>query len=143
MGKLTSHRLMKGDFLLDTCAWLDVVAAPELLRSDVRKLIDTQRVIHVASISLLEVARKEAKGDLIFGMPLGDWFDLALPLHRVKVLDLTPPISIDASRLPEWDHKDPADRIVVATARVHGLTLLTSDRKILDYPHVKHRASRK
>lgn len=130
-------------YLLDTCAWIDAFSAPELLKPSVRKLINTQRIAHVASISLLEVARKEARGDLIFGMPLADWFRIALPQNRVKVIEISPEVSIDSTRLPEWDHKDPGDRLVVATARVHRLTVLTSDRKILSYPHVASLASRK
>jgi PIN domain nuclease of toxin-antitoxin system len=130
------------NYLLDTCAWLDAFSSPELLRPAIRKLIGSQTLVHLASISLLEVARKEARGDLIFGMPLSGWFDLALPANRVKVIDLSAAISIDSTRLPEWEHKDPADRIVVATARTLGLTVLTSDRKILEYRHVKSMASR-
>lgn len=133
---------MSEHYLLDTCAWIDAFSAPELLRAPVRKLIRSQSLIHIPSISLLEVARKEAKGDLIFGMPLAGWFELALPANRVKVIDLSPAISIDSTRLPEWEHKDSADRIVVATARVLGLTVLTSDQRILEYPHVKSIASR-
>jgi PIN domain nuclease of toxin-antitoxin system len=130
-------------YLLDTCAWIDAFSAPELLKPSIRKLINTQRIAHVTSISLLEVARKEARGDLIFGMPLADWFRIALPPNRVKVIEISPEVSIDSTRLPEWDHKDPGDRLVVATARVHRLTVLTSDRKILSYPHVASLASRK
>ena len=130
-------------YLLDTCAWIDAFSAPELLRADVRTLIQSQRLIHIASISLLEVARKEAAGQLIFGMPLAEWFHSALPQNRVKVIDLSPSISIDATRLPVWEHKDPCDRLVVATARVHRLTVLTSDVKILAYPHVNSLATRK
>jgi len=89
------------------------------------------------------VARKEAKGELVFGMPLPDWFRIALPQNRVKVLEISPEIAIDSTRLPEWDHKDPGDRLVVATARVHRLTILTSDGKIRAYPHVPSLASRK
>ena len=133
---------MSENYLLDTCAWLDAFSAPELLRPAIRKLIRSQTLVHLASISLLEVARKEARGDLIFGMPLSEWFDLALPANCVKVIDLSAAISIDSTRLPEWEHKDPADRIVVATARTLGLTVLTSDRKILEYRHVKSMASR-
>jgi PIN domain nuclease of toxin-antitoxin system len=129
--------------LLDTCAWIDAFSAPELLKPGVRKLINAQRVVHVAAISLLEVARKEAKGELVFGMPLADWFLIALPKNRVKVIDAAPEIAIDATRLPHWTHKDPADQLVVATARVHRLTVLTSDGKILSYPHVQSIASRK
>ena len=130
-------------YLLDTCAWLDAFSAPELLKPAVRKLIEGQRLVHLASISLIEVARKEAKGDLIFRMALADWFRIALPPNRVRVLELTPEIAIEATRLPDWDHKDPGDRIVVATARVHRLSVLTSDQKILQYRHVSSRASRR
>jgi PIN domain nuclease of toxin-antitoxin system len=80
---------------------------------------------------------------LIFGMPLADWFHIALPKIRVKVIDLCPDISIDATRLPVWEHKDPSDRLIVATARTHRLTILTSDKTILDYSHVKSLATRK
>lgn len=130
-------------YLLDTCAWIDAFSAPEVLKPHVRKLINAQRIVHVAAISLLEVARKEAKGELVFGMPLDDWFRIALPQNRVKVIDAAPDIAIDATRLPEWTHKDPADQLVVATARVHRLTVLTSDGKILAYSHVKSLATRK
>jgi len=130
-------------YLLDTCAWIDAFSAPELLKPDIRKLINSQRTIHISSISLLEVARKEAASQLIFGMPLPDWFRIALPPNRVKVVELSPEISFDATRLPGWSHKDPGDQIVVATARVHRLTVLTSDGKILTYPHVQSLASRK
>lgn len=130
-------------YLLDTCAWIDAFSAPELLKHPVRKLINDQRVVHVASISLLEIARKEAKGDLVFGMPLQDWFRRALPRNRVELIEISPEIAIDANRLPEWEHKDPADRLIVATARVHRLSVITSDAKILAYPHVASRASRR
>lgn len=131
------------NYLLDTCAWIDAFTAPELLKPSVRKLLNSQRLIHVASISVLEVARKEAVGQLIFGMPLADWFRIALPQNRVKVIELSPEFSIDATRLPEWSHKDPGDQLVVATARTHRLTVLTSNGKILAYPHVQSLASRK
>jgi PIN domain nuclease of toxin-antitoxin system len=99
--------------------------------------------VHVSAISLLEIARKEAKGELVFGMALSKWFQLALPVNRVRVLELTPEIAIDATRLPAWSHKDPADQIIVATARLHGLKILTSDSKILKYRQVGSIASRK
>ena len=130
-------------YVLDTCAWIDAFSAPELLKPQIRKLINTQRMVHVAAISLLEVARKEGKGELVFGMPLADWFRIALPQNRVKVIEASPEIAIDGTRLPGWAHKDPADQLVVATARVHRLTVLTSDGKILSYPHVQSHATRK
>lgn len=134
---------MTATLLLDTCAWLDAFAAPELLKPSVRKLLAGEQLVHVSAISLLEVARKEAKGELSFGMALSKWFQLALPVNRVSVLEITPEIAIDATRLPAWVHKDSADQIIVATARLHGLKILTSDSKILKYRQVASIASRK
>jgi PIN domain nuclease of toxin-antitoxin system len=134
---------MSAILLLDTCAWLDAFAAPELLRPSVRKLLAGEPMVQVSAISLLEIARKEAKGELVFGMALSKWFQLALPTNRVRVLEITPEIVIDATRLPGWSHKDPADQIIVATARLHGLKILTSDSKILKYRQVTSIASRK
>ena len=134
---------MYSSLLLDTCAWLDAFAAPELLKPTVRKLLAGQHLVHVSSISLLEVARKEAKGELVFGMALSKWFELALPAKRVRVLEFSPEIAIEATRLPDWPHKDPCGQIIVATARLHGLKVLTSDSKILKYRQVESIASRK
>lgn len=134
---------MAATLLLDTCAWLDAFAAPELLRPSVRKLLAGEAMVHVSAISLVEIARKEAKDELVFGMALSKWFQLALPANRVRVLEITPDVAIDATRLPGWSHKDPADQIIVATARLHGLRILTSDSKILKYPQVASIASRK
>ncbi|KAB2641513.1 MAG: type II toxin-antitoxin system VapC family toxin [Verrucomicrobia bacterium] len=58
-------------------------------------------------------------------------------------MEISPEIAIDATRLSAWGHKDPGDQIVVVTARLHGLKVLTSDSKILNYPHVGSVASRK
>ena len=134
---------MSATLLLDTCAWLDAFAAPELLRPAVRKLLAGERMVCISAISLLEVARKEARGELIFEMALAKWFEFAIPTLWVRVLEITPEIVIDATRLPAWSHKDPGDQIVVATARRHGLKVLTSDSKILQYPHVASVASRR
>lgn len=134
---------MSANYLLDTCSWLDAFAAPELLKPSVRKLLAGEDLLFLSAISLLEVARKEAKGELIFGVALAKWFQIALPQGRLRILEITPDVSIDATRLPSWEHKDPADQIIVATARVHGLKIVTSDSKILKYPHVASVASRK
>jgi PIN domain nuclease of toxin-antitoxin system len=143
LGKLNHFFTMAATLLLDTCAWLDAFAAPELMRPSARKLLAGEQMVHVSAISLLEVARKEAKGELVFGMPLTQWFQLALPSNRIRILEIIPDIAIDATRLPGWTHKDPADQIIVATARLHGLKILTSDSKILSYRQVASIASRK
>jgi len=65
------------------------------------------------------------------------WLNDAIGNSGIRVIELTPEIAIGSCNLPGGFHKDPADRIIVATARTHNLTLLTKDRKIIEYPHVQ------
>ena len=65
------------------------------------------------------------------------WLNSAIGNSGLRVIELTPEIAMDSCNLPGGFHKDPADQIIVATARTHGLTLLTKDRKIIGYPYVK------
>ena len=65
------------------------------------------------------------------------WLNDSIQNSGLRVIDLTPEIAIDSCNLPGEFHKDPVDRIIVATARTQNLTLLAKDKKIIDYPHVK------
>jgi len=69
--------------------------------------------------------------------PVDRWLALALRFPGVQLLPLTPEIAVASTQLPGSFHRDPADQIIVATARLHGCPLVTSDSKILDYPHVE------
>ncbi|MEX2579549.1 MAG: type II toxin-antitoxin system VapC family toxin [Verrucomicrobiales bacterium] len=137
-------------YLLDTCAWIDALLAPERLAAEARDLIAGPEQFGLCPISLLELARKESRGDISLRMAIRDWFEqVALPAGKIRVLPITPEIAIDATRLPEpflnrqgKHHKDPADQIIVATARYHGATLITSDRVLLDYQFVNTLSSR-
>jgi PIN domain nuclease of toxin-antitoxin system len=105
-------------------------------------LHNQQSAFSIADIALLKVARKSETGDWILEATIERWFEMVLPLRRSCVLPITTQIAIESSRLPEPFHKDPADRLIVATARIYDLTILTSDHKIWDYPHVRSLASR-
>lgn len=63
---------------------------------------------------------------------LDDWLERATPPPGAHLLDLTPAVSAAVAALPDTFHLDPADRIIVAAARVHRATLLTCDRRIVD-----------
>ncbi len=89
--------------------------------------------LRVSVISLWEISQLEAAGRLHLNMPVEEWMQATLTLPGLKVIELELPIILDAHRLPGEFHKDPADQILVATARHHELTLLTEDKKILDY----------
>ena len=92
--------------------------------------------IGVSAISCWEVAKLCEYGRLELPVGLSEWFREALRYPGVSVLELTPEIAVESTRLPGRFHSDPADQIIVATARVHGCPLVTSDDKIVGYPHV-------
>ncbi len=91
--------------------------------------------------ALVEASRKEAKVilyssmDLPVGEKLGRAFEAKYP--GIEVLPITPEVAIKSANLPGDFHEDPADRIIVATARVFDCALVTSDEKIIHYSHVK------
>lgn len=125
--------------VIDTHIWIWWVHNHSSLEPWMRTALMSQEsdAIAVSVISLWEIARLEADGRLNLGRPIADWLDLALAYPGIQLIDLTPEIAIDANNLPGALHKDPADRMIVATARMLRCELLTADHKILQYPHVK------
>lgn len=91
----------------------------------------------VSVISCWEVAKLVEFGRLVLPATLDEWMNEALAYPGVRLLNLTPRITIESSRLPAPFHKDPADQIIVATAREYGCELATLDGKIRSYAHVK------
>ncbi len=79
----------------------------------------------------------EAKQRIELDIPVAIWLSRAVKDTGIRVIDLSPDIAAESCSLPGNFHKDPADRIIVATARIHGLILLTRDQKILEYDHVQ------
>lgn len=69
-------------------------------------------------------------------LPVDEWLDVALAYPGIELLDLTLPIVVAATQLPGDFHRDPADQLIVATARLGGYPLLTVDARIRAYPHV-------
>ncbi len=99
--------------------------------------LDNSATMGVASISLWEVARKESLGNLELSIPANDWLSGIAKNEALSVLSLSDRIAWESCHLPDEFHRDPADRIIVATARIFEVTLITMDRRILQYPHVK------
>jgi PIN domain nuclease of toxin-antitoxin system len=85
----------------------------------------------ISAISLWEVATLVERGRVRFRVPFGEWLQAAAHPRTVLVLPITPVIAEEIASLPSNFHRDPADRVIVATSRAHNIPLLTLDRMIL------------
>ncbi|MDQ1559085.1 MAG: hypothetical protein QOD32_2145 [Pyrinomonadaceae bacterium] len=125
--------------ILDTHIWVWWVHGDARLSEKQVKWLEENEAdgLGVSAISCWEVAKLVEYGRLDLPCSVEDWFDQALAYPGIKLLDLTPRIALESTQLPAGFHRDPADQIIVATARVYNCPLLTSDSKILVYPHVQ------
>ncbi|MEW6278547.1 MAG: type II toxin-antitoxin system VapC family toxin [Candidatus Eremiobacterota bacterium] len=125
-------------WLLDTHVWVWSQVEPGKAGPRTTAILsDPLAVLHVATVSTLEVARLAREGRLHFRVPVENWVDGSVDLLSAVSLELTHGIAAEACQLPEPFHRDPADPILVATARRRNLRLITADQRILDYPHVE------
>lgn len=121
--------------LLDTHVWIWLNEGVAKLPAEMRRQIDRAGAwggVLVSVMSVWEVSLLHAKRRLRLNRELRTWVRQALA-PPIRIADMTPEIAMECHYLPVWLHSDPADRVLVATARQEGLTLLTRDRTILDY----------
>lgn len=132
---------MTEGLLLDTCAiiWmaLNEPIKPEA-RAAMKAAFAANERVRVSPISAWELGLLSSKGRLPTSRPPLTMFGEVVANAGVRVEALSPEILIESSFLPGNLHNDPADRILIATARVHDLTLVTRDRAILDYAMLGH-----
>lgn len=124
--------------VLDTHVWVWWVHGHERLEpKHLRQLEELEpHGLGVCMISCWEVAKLVEVGRLTLPCPVEGWIDLALSYPGIELLPLTPSIAIESTKLPAPFHRDPADQIIVATARHYQFPVATADQKILRYPHV-------
>ena len=125
--------------VLDTHIWVWWVHGHPKLAARRRAMLDAAEHtgLAVSAISCWEVAKLVERGRLTLPCPVADWLDQALAYPGVRLIDLSPRISVESTQLPEEFHRDPADQIIVATSRILNAPLVTVDAKILAYPHVR------
>lgn len=124
--------------LLDTHVWIWSQERPDELGREARRLLgDPQVTLYVSTISTLEIARLVSIGAIELAGTVDSWTTATLASLSANTVDLSHAIAAEAYALPPGFHKDPADRILAATARLEHLTLLTADERLLDYPHVE------
>lgn len=124
--------------ILDTHIWVWWVHGDKQITSTQAEIIkvNEEDIVGVSAISAWEVAKLVEYKRLELPCPLHEWFHEALSYPGIRLIELTPEIAIESTRLPGDFHRDPADQIIVATARLFGSPLITSDSKILKYPYV-------
>jgi PIN domain nuclease of toxin-antitoxin system len=93
---------------------------------------DAERPVGVADTSLWEIALLVEVGRVRLALPLDEWLARATAAPRVEVYPVTPAVAKEVVALSSTRGWDPADRIIVATARVLGVPLVTSDARIID-----------
>ncbi|HVN06463.1 MAG TPA: type II toxin-antitoxin system VapC family toxin [Bryobacteraceae bacterium] len=128
--------------LLDTHCWVWLQSG-ELQRFSTGSVAAIERaaqsgLLRVSVISVWEIALLESKGRVQMHMDCMEWVRRALETPGLTLVPLTPEIAVESTRLPGEFHADPADRILVATARNIGAPLLTRDRALIAYGRKRH-----
>jgi PIN domain nuclease of toxin-antitoxin system len=128
--------------LLDTHCWLwaQLGLIQRLSRAALTAIrnAESEGNLRISVISIWELAMLERRGRVALPMNVRTWVEQALNKPGIAVAPLTPEIAIESVHLPGELHGDPADRMLVATARVLSATLLTKDAQLIQYSRKRH-----
>jgi PIN domain nuclease of toxin-antitoxin system len=132
--------------VLDTHVWIWLMAGdPSLGETALVEIQDAARRgrVLVPAIAVWEVAMLEQRGRIVLAEPALQWVKSSLAAPGLTLAPLTPEIAVESCNLPDSPErgtalKDPADRMIVATARIEHATLITRDERILTYGAVGH-----
>lgn len=129
------------NLLLDTCAVIFIAQDPNRLSKGTRDLlVDEGNAVFTSVVTAGEIACLAERKKIVLPQHWKGWFRDCVEKNGWNLVPLTLEIMEEAYSLPEPIHRDPVDRILIATSRTQGITLVTTDRLILDYPHVEVRA---
>lgn len=131
-----------GLLLLDTHIWVWAFHAERARFGEAGALrlesAALRGLTRVSAISVWEVARLVARGRITIGVSIDDWVARAIAAFGGVVVPIDRRIALDSTRLPDLEHRDPADRFLIATARALGATLITVDDIVLAYGAAGH-----
>lgn len=129
------------NYLLDTHVWIWWNMHPQKLSVKVRTLISSParyNELLLSAISLWEFAKLLEKQRLAISCDPEEWIREALEMPKLRLVPLSPSVAYRSTILPKPFHDDPADQIIVATAREENATVLTADERIKSYTHCRH-----
>ena len=127
-------------YLLDTHVWIWWHMRPERLSAEAKRRISDPsqyEELLLSAISPWEFCKLLELGRIAISCDPEEWLDRALNMVRLRLVPLTPRISYKSTALPVPLHGDPADQIIVATAREESATVLTADKRIRGYEEVR------
>lgn len=127
-------------YLLDTHVWVWWNMYPKKLSQRVRSLIadpEHYEELLLSAISCWEFSKLLEQKRIGISCDPEEWIREALEMPKLRVVPLTPTLSYRSTNLPQPFHEDPVDQIIVATAREENATVLTKDKLIKTYKHVR------
>jgi PIN domain nuclease of toxin-antitoxin system len=127
--------------LLDTCAVIWTSAGGALADEAIQALDqaeDDGTPVLISPITAWEIGLLVARGRLAFPIEPRAWFDRLMEAPNIELADLPPSVLIASAFLPGTPPRDPADQIIIATAREQNLTIVTRDRHVLNYALAGH-----
>jgi len=127
-------------YVLDTHVWIWWHMHPQKLSGKVRALLsapERYEELLLCAISPWEFSKLLEKGRLGISCNPEEWIAEALDMPKLRVVPLTPTIAYRSTALPEPFNGDPADQIIVATAREENATVITKDKLIQKYKHTR------
>ncbi len=132
---------MSGPFLLDTCVAMYLIANEPMSKAANAAMdwsVDAAVPLRVSPVSAWEVGLLATRGRFKSSLSPQRWFERLRTMPGVQLCDLSGEVLLASSFLPGTLHRDPADRIIAATAREFGFTVMTRDRALLDYAAEGH-----
>ncbi|MGI9250674.1 MAG: type II toxin-antitoxin system VapC family toxin [Pseudohongiellaceae bacterium] len=122
--------------LLDTCAVIWFFNGEPVSDAALKAFAETTP--YISPISAWEIGMLAAKNRVAFSIPARTWVDQVFTRPNVRIADMTPEVLVDSSFLPGSAPSDPADRIIISSARHFGLDIVTRDHLILEYAKHGH-----
>lgn len=132
---------MNNKIVLDTHVLLWSLLTPDEISEEIKQKITSaqeENNLVICSISLWEIAMLSAKKRINIYEPISDFLRSIVNINGLSIQDISPEVAAESVLLIDNFHGDPADRIIAATTKINGATLLTRDKNILDWAEFGH-----